>query len=82
MNSWPSFIISSPYDYLNGISKFCGIDASEDAKTLAESLDELTTKHQVTRVEEEIIVSFLKWVRISTINGEDGTHYYPGFEIW
>ena len=63
-------------------SKSGQLISSEDAKNLAESLDELTTKRQVTGVEEEIIVSFLNWVRIPTINGEDGTYYYPGFEIW
>jgi hypothetical protein len=63
-------------------SKSGQLVSSEDAKNLAESLDELITKHQVTGVEEEIIVSFLEWVRITTKNDEDETHYYPGFDIW
>ena len=63
-------------------SKSGQLVSGEDAKNLAESLDELITKHQIAGVEEEIIVSFLEWLRISTINSEEGTHYYPGFEIW
>ena len=64
-------------------SKSGQVVSSEDAKNLAESLDELITKHQIAGVEEEIIVSFLEWVRISTTNGEEVTHYYyPGFDIW
>ena len=54
---------------------------SEDAKNLAESLDELITKHQISGAEEEIIVSFLEWVRIYR-DGEEDRPYYPGFDIW
>ena len=63
-------------------SKSGQLVSSEDAKNLAESLDESITKHQIIGGEEEIIVSFLEWARISTINNREGTHYYPGFEIW
>ena len=62
-------------------SKSGQLVSSGDAKNLAESLDELITKHQISGPEEEIIVSFLEWVRITTID-EDETHYYPGFDIW
>ena len=63
-------------------SKSGQLVSSEDAKKLAESLDESITKHQIIGGEEEIIVSFLEWIRISTTIGEEITHYYPGFEIW
>ena len=63
-------------------SKSGQLVSGTDAKNLAESLDELISQHQISGAEEEIIVSFLEWVRISTTNGEDGTHYYPGFDIW
>ena len=63
-------------------SKSGQVVSSEDAKNLAESLDELITKHQISGTEEEIIVSFLEWVRISITNGEEVTHHYPGFDIW
>jgi len=63
-------------------SKSGQLVSGKDAKNLAESLDELITKHQITGVEEEIIVSFLEWVRVSTTNGEKVTYYYPGFDIW
>ena len=63
-------------------SKSGQLVSNEDAKNLAESLDELVVNHQVAGVEEEIIVSFLEWVRISTINSEEEEHHYPGFEIW
>ena len=63
-------------------SKSGQLVSSEDAKNLAESLDELITKHQISGAEEEIIVSFLEWVRISITNGEEVTHHYPGFDIW
>ena len=58
-------------------SKSGQVGSSEDAKNLAESLDELNTKHQIGGAEEEIIVSFLEWVRISITNGEEVTHHYP-----
>ena len=63
-------------------SKSGQLVSSQDAKNLAESLDELLTKHQISGAEEEIIVSILEWVRISITNDEEVTHHYPGFDIW